>query len=230
MEVSSSHDSGIALMNIEQARFNMVEQQIRPWEVLDITVLDLLYEVRREDFVPEAWRSLAFVDMEIPLGLGETMLSPKLEARLLQELRLKKSDRVLEVGTGSGYMAALLGRLAASVTSVEIHPELATRAARMLKTHGHDNVQVEVGDAAQGWRPGTQWDVIVLTGSVPVLPQAFLDAIAPGGCLLAVVGDAPAMEVVRWKQDGQGALRAETLFETVIPPLHHALQPARFQF
>ncbi|MHB8352942.1 MAG: protein-L-isoaspartate O-methyltransferase family protein [Burkholderiales bacterium] len=217
-------------MNIEQARFNMVEQQIRPWEVLDITVLDLLYEVRREDFVPEAWRGLAFVDMEIPLGLGETMLSPKLEARFLQELHLKKSDRVLEVGTGSGYMGALLGRLAGTVTSVEIHPELAAHAAKTLKAHGYDNVQVEVGDAAQGWRPGTQWDVILLTGSVPVLPQPFLDAIAPGGCLLAVVGDAPAMEVIRWKQDAAGALRSETLFETVIPPLHHALQPVRFRF
>ncbi len=217
-------------MNIEQARFNMVEQQIRPWEVLDITVLDLLYEVRREDFVPEAWRGLAFVDMEIPLGLGEAMLSPKLEARLLQELHLKKSDRVLEVGTGSGYMAALLGRLAGTVTSVEIHPELAAQAAQKLNAHGHHNVSVEVGDAAQGWRPGSQWDVILLTGSVPVLPQPLLDAIAPGGCLLAVVGDAPAMEVVRWKQDGAGALRSEILFETVIPPLNHALQPVRFQF
>jgi len=217
-------------MNIEQARFNMVEQQIRPWEVLDIKVLDLLYEVRREDFVPEAWQGLAFVDMEIPLGLGETMLSPKLEARLLQELRLKKSDRVLEVGTGSGYMAALLGRLAATVTSVEIHPELAAQAAKRLNIHGHHNVSVEVGDAAQGWRPGSQWDVILLTGSVPVLPQPLLEAIAPGGCLLAVVGDAPAMEVVRWERDGAGALRSEILFETVIPPLHHALQPVRFQF
>ncbi len=217
-------------MNIEQARFNMVEQQIRPWEVLDTTVLDLLYEVRREDFVPEAWRGLAFVDMEIPLGLGETMLSPKMEARLIQELHIKKSDRVLEVGTGSGYMAALLSRLAATVTTVEIHPELAVGAARNLKARGYDNVLVEVGDAAQGWRPGEQWDVIVLTGSVPVLPQSFLDAIAPGGCLLAIVGDAPAMEAIHWKQDSNGVLRSETLFETVIPSLHHALQPARFQF
>ncbi|MDE2259581.1 MAG: protein-L-isoaspartate O-methyltransferase [Betaproteobacteria bacterium] len=217
-------------MNIEQARFNMVEQQIRPWEVLDTTVLDLLYEVRREDFVPEAWRGLAFVDMEIPLGLGETMLSPKMEARLIQELHIKKSDRVLEVGTGSGYMAALLSRLAAAVTTVEIHPELAAGAARNLKARGYDNVLVEVGDAARGWRSGEQWDVIVLTGSVPVMPQSFLDAVAPGGCLLAIVGDAPAMEAIHWKQDSSGVLRSETLFETVIPPLHHALQPVRFQF
>ncbi len=217
-------------MNIEQARFNMVEQQIRPWEVLDTTVLDLLYEVRREDFVPEAWRGLAFADMEIPLGLGETMLSPKMEARLIQELHIKKSDRVLEVGTGSGYMAALLSRLAATVTSVEIHSELAAGAVRNLKARGYDNVLVEVGDAAQGWRPGEQWDVIVLTGSVPVMPQSFFDAIAPGGCLLAIVGDAPAMEAIHWKQNDSGVLRSETLFETVVPPLHHALQPVRFKF
>ena len=217
-------------MNIEQARFNMVEQQIRPWDVLDTSVLDLLYEVRREDFVPEAWRGLAFVDMEIPLGNDEVMLSPKLEARLLQELGLKKTDRVLEIGTGSGYMAALLSRLASQVTTVEIHPELAGKAAQKLQLRGHDNVKVEVGDAAQGWQPGTRWDVIVLTGSVPVLPQAFLEALAPGGCLLAVVGDAPAMEVMRWKRDLAGNLHSETLFETVIPPLHHVQQPVRFQF
>lgn len=217
-------------MNIEQARFNMVEQQIRPWDVLDTTVLDLLYEVRREDFVPEAWRGLAFADMEIPLGFGESMLSPKLEARLVQEMRLKKSDQVLEVGTGSGYMAALLSRLSAEVTTVEIHAELAAAAAQKLRSRGYENVAVEVGDAAQGWRPGTQWNVIVLTGSVPVMPQGFLDAVAPGGCLLAVVGDAPAMEVVRWMRDAAGNLHSETLFETVIPPLHHVLQPERFQF
>ena len=217
-------------MNIEQARFNMVEQQIRPWDVLDTTVLDLLYEVRREDFVPEAWRGLAFADMEIPLGFGESMLSPKLEARLVQEMRLKKSDQVLEVGTGSGYMAALLSRLSAEVTTVEIHAELAAAAAQKLRSRGYENVAVEVGDAAQGWRPGTQWNVIVLTGSVPVMPQGFLDAVTPGGCLLAVVGDAPAMEVVRWMRDAAGNLHSETLFETVIPPLHHVLQPERFQF
>lgn len=217
-------------MNIEQARFNMVEQQIRPWDVLDTTILDLLYEVRREDFVPEAWHGLAFVDMEIPLGFGESMLSPKLEARLVQEMRLKKSDRVLEVGTGSGYMAALLSRLAAEVTTVEIHAGLAEAAVQKLRSHGCDNVTVEVGDAAQGWRPGTQWNVIVLTGSVPVLPQVFLDAVMPGGCLLAVVGDAPAMEVVRWMRDVAGNLHSEALFETVIPLLHHVLQPERFRF
>lgn len=217
-------------MNIEQARFNMVEQQIRPWEVLDLTVLDLLYQVRREEFVPTGWKNLAFVDMELPLGLGESMLSPKLEARLLQELRLKKSDRVLEVGTGSGYMAALISRLAATVTSVEIHESLAQQAQQKLQACGCHNVTVEIGDAAQGWQPQRQWDVIVLSGSVPIMPPAFLEALAPGGCLLAVVGDAPSMTVTRWRRQGNGVCQPESLFETVIPPLHHAVQPERFEF
>ncbi|EQD64907.1 protein-L-isoaspartate(D-aspartate) O-methyltransferase, partial [mine drainage metagenome] len=149
-------------MNLEQARFNMVEQQIRPWDVLNIEVLDLLYQVRREEFVPATQRELAFVDMELPLDHGEFMLSPKLEARLIQELRLKKSDRVLHVGTGSGYVAALLGKRSATVTSVEIHPTLATQARQRLQNAGIHNVTVEVGDAAQGWRPESVWDTILL--------------------------------------------------------------------
>jgi protein-L-isoaspartate(D-aspartate) O-methyltransferase len=217
-------------MNIEKARFNMVEQQIRPWDVLDLTILDLLYEVRREDFVPEMLRSLAFVDMEIPLSHGECMLSPKLEARLLQELHVKPSDRVLEIGTGSGYMAALLGRLAAKVTTVEIHPDLAEAASQKIARFGQGNITVEVGDAAQGWAQGSVWDAILITGSLPVMPPSFLDALAPRGRMVAIVGDAPAMEVIRWTRDAQGVLTSETLFETVVPPLHHALQPERFQF
>jgi protein-L-isoaspartate(D-aspartate) O-methyltransferase len=217
-------------MNIEQARFNMVEQQIRPWDVLNTQILDVLYQVRREDFVPPAYRTLAFVDMEIPLENGERMLSPKLEARLLQELRLKKSDRVLHVGTGSGYVAALLGHLAAQVTTVELHPGLASTARQRLYDHGFQNVTVAVGDAARGWNPKKHWDVILLTGSVPEMPSSFLEALAPGGCAVAVVGQSPVMSVQRWVRLGNAPVEQETLFETEIPPLHHVAHRDRFQF
>ncbi|MBW8072753.1 MAG: methyltransferase domain-containing protein [Ferrovum sp.] len=217
-------------MNLEQARFNMVEQQIRPWDVLNIEVLDLLYQVRREEFVPVGQRELAFVDMEIPLDHGEFMLSPKLEARLIQELRLKKSDRVLHVGTGSGYVAALLGKRAATVTSVEIHPTLATQARQRLHNAGIHNVTIEVGDAAQGWHPGSVWDTILLTGSVPYLHPVFLNALATGGCAIAITGHAPVMTVRRWMRLPDGTLREESLFETWVPSLHHAAQIPLFEF
>ena len=138
-------------MNIEQARFNMIEQQIRPWEVLDPTVLDLLFVVKREDFVPEAYRALAFADMEIPIGQGQAMLAPKIEARLLQELGVRKTDKILEIGSGSGYMAALLAARGEHVVTVEINPELADGARRNLERAGVTNVAVETGDGAQGW-------------------------------------------------------------------------------
>ncbi len=180
-----------AQIDIERARFNMVEQQIRPWDVLDQQVLDLLFAVRREDFVPPQYRSLAFVDMEIPLGDGETMLAPKLEARMLQELAVKPADRILEVGTGSGYMTALLAKRGAHVTSVEIVPAFSAAAAATLNAHGIANVTLEVGDAARGWMKHAPYDVIVLTGSVPVLADEFQHSLKPGGRLLAVVGEAP---------------------------------------
>ena len=218
-------------MDIEQARFNMVEQQIRPWDVLDQEVLDLLRQVRREDFVPEAHRSLAFSDMEIPLGHGETMLSPKLEARIVQEVGVKAGDQVLEVGTGSGYMTALLARMAYQglVRSVEIVPEFTARAEATLKGQGITNVALEVGDAARGWRGGP-YDVIVLTGSVPVLPEAFLASLKVGGRLFAVVGDAPVMEGQLITRVAEGAYRTTNLFETSVPPLKNAMQPQRFVF
>ena len=216
-------------MNIEQARFNMVEQQIRPWDVLNTTILDLLYTVRREDFVPSPWRSLAFVDMELPLEHGEHMLSPKLEARLIQELHLQPTDWVLEVGTGSGYMAALMSRLAHCVTTIEIHPDLAAAAKKKLSSY--KSVTVEVADAARGWMSEQLWDAIVITGSLPTVPQAFFDLLAPGGRLIAIVGDAPAMKATRWVKSVDGlSTPAQVLFETVVPPLHNAAQPERFTF
>jgi protein-L-isoaspartate(D-aspartate) O-methyltransferase len=217
-------------LNLEQARTNMVEQQIRTWEVLDQEVLDLLYEVPREEFVPPQHRALAFSDLEIPLGEGEKMWQPKLEARVLQELTILKSSRVLEVGTGSGYLTALLAHRAAQVYSVEINPRLAAFGRRNLERHGVDNVALETGDAARGWPAHAPYDVIVLTGSTPVLPRAFIEQLAPGGRLFAVVGEAPAMRARLVTCTGPGAGRSVDLFETVLKPLANAEHPPRFRF
>lgn len=217
-------------MDFAQARFNMVEQQIRPWNVLDQHVLDMLLNMRREDFVPAAYRNMAFMDMEIPLGHGEVMLTPKLEARIIQELGIQKTDKVLEVGTGSGYMTAMLAREAHHVYSVEIVPELKAQAEEKLRAHGVHNVTLEEGDAARGWDRHGHYDVIVLTGSVPVLPEAFFASLNRGGRMFAVVGDAPVMEGKLITCLGEGACRTTILFETCVPPLRNALQPQRFSF
>ena len=214
----------------ERARFNMVEQQIRPWEVLDQEVLDLLFTVRREEFVPAQYRSLAFVDMEIPLGHGAAMLAPRVEARMLQELAVKPADRILEIGTGSGYMTALLAKRGSHVESVEIIPELSAQAAAKLVAQGITNVTLEVGDAARGWDRHAPYDVIVLTGSVPVLADAFQRSLKPGGRLLAVVGEAPVMEACLIVCIGSGACNTLGLVETCIPALRNAPQPERFVF
>ncbi len=217
-------------MDIERFRFNMVEQQIRPWEVLDPVVLDLLMRVHREDFVPVQHRSLAFADLEIPLGHGETMLAPKLEARMLQELALRNSDSILEIGTGSGYMTALLASLGRHVYSVDIVPEFTREAASRLADADIRNVTLETGDAARGWDRHGPYDVIVLTGSVPVLPEGFQRALNPGGRLLAVVGAAPAMQARLMTCTHAGAYSSVNLFETCIAPLRNAVQPQRFVF
>jgi protein-L-isoaspartate(D-aspartate) O-methyltransferase len=217
-------------MNIEQARFNMVEQQIRTWEVLDQTVLDLLYVVRREAFVPDAYRTLAFSDLEIPIGSGQQMMQPKVEARILQEVAPKSTDRVLEVGTGSGYMAALLAHRARHVNSVEIVPELKRLGEANLRRAGVANVTVEGGDAARGWAKQAPYDVIVLTGSTPELPDAFLDQLAPGGRLFAVVGEAPVMEARLVTCVGPGSFNTVDLFETILAPLANALERDKFEF
>jgi protein-L-isoaspartate(D-aspartate) O-methyltransferase len=221
-------------MDLEQSRFNMVEQQIRTWEVLDQEVLELLFEVRREEFVPAAYRSLAFVDMEIPLGHGEVMLAPKMEARILQEVQVKNTDRILEVGSGSGYLTALLARKGEHVYSVEIVPELKAMAEKNLKAHGVANVTLETGDAARGWPRHGPYDVIVLTGSTPVLPEAFQRSLKTGGRMFAVVGDAPVMQAVLVtcvaQEEKAGGYNTVGLFETCITPLKNAEQPARFTF
>jgi len=217
-------------MNLEQARHNMVEQQIRTWEVLDQDVLDLLYAVPREDFVPSACRNIAFSDLEIPLGEGERMWPPKLEARVLQELAVQRSERVLEVGTGSGYLTALLAHRAAQVYTVEIRPALAEFGRANLARHGRNNVIAEVGDGALGYPNWAPYDVIVLTGSTPLVPQSLLDSLAPGGRLFAVVGDAPAMAARIFTCVAPGAIRTMDLFETVVAPLANCAQPSRFTF
>jgi len=181
------------VMNLEQARANMVEQQIRPWEVLDQAVLDLLYAVPREEFVPAALRNLAFADLELPIGEGERMMAPKVEARILQALALRKTERVLEVGTGSGYFTALLAHCAAHVHSLDIRPALAAFGRANLERHGIDNVTLEIGDGARGDPKRAPYDAIVLTGSTPVLPASLREQLAPGGRLFAVVGESTAM-------------------------------------
>jgi len=217
-------------MDLEQARFNMIEQQIRPWDVLDETVLGLLARVKREDYVPETYRAMAFMDIEIPLGHGETMLSPKVEARLVQELKLKPSDKVLEVGTGSGYMTALLASLAKHVHSVEIVPEFKAAAEQKLAAHGFTNITLEVGDAARGWAAHAPYDAIVLTGSEPVLADEFLAQLKPGGRLIAFVGTAPAMAARRIQLIEPGVQVSQDLFETSVRALAHAPQAAQFVF
>lgn len=221
-------------MDIEQARFNMIEQQIRPWEVLNQDVLDLLSVVRREEFVPAAYRSLAFADCEIPLPCGANMLTPKFEARMLQEAAIKKQETVLEIGTGSGYMAALLAYMGRQVTSVEIEPELKALAEKNLAAYGISNVEVALGNGARGWpaagAAAPLWDVIVISGSLPVLPDRFLEQLKPGGRLLAVLGRAPVMTAQLITRTAGSAFSALTLFETEVKPLRDAVLPSAFTF
>jgi protein-L-isoaspartate(D-aspartate) O-methyltransferase len=215
---------------MEQARFNMIEQQIRPCEVLEGRILELLQQVRREDFVPADKKSLAFADMEIPLGYGASMWQPKLEARVVQELHLSRHDKVLEVGTGSGYLTALMATLAKHVTSVEIAPELSASAKQNLQRYKRENIALEVGDAAQGWGNGATYDVIVLTGSTPVLPQAFQNSLNIGGRLFAIVGEAPVMEARLITRVAQDVFTTVNIMEANVASLQNARQPKRFEF
>jgi protein-L-isoaspartate(D-aspartate) O-methyltransferase len=221
-------------MNIEQARFNMIEQQIRPWDVLDQDVLNLLMVVKREAFVPAAYKSLAFMDTEIPLPCGENMLAPKIEARILQDAAIKKHENVLEIGAGSGYMAALLAHKARHVTTVDIEPELKTLAEKNLANHGITNVNVVLGDGAQGWAGSgansAPYDVIVISGSLPMLPETFFKQIKVGGRILAIVGEPPVMSVELITRTSDMAYNTVKLFETCIKPLRNAVTPSHFKF
>jgi len=223
-----------ATMDIEQARFNMIEQQIRPWEVLDPTVLDLLSVVKREGFVPSTHKNLAFADVEIPIGsrgiASQTMLVPRIEARMLQELSIKAKDKVLEIGSGSGYMAALLAAKAEFVYTVEIEPELVDLARKNLQAAGVANVSVDLGDAAQGWALYAPYDAIVISASTPVLPESILKQLKIGGRLVAVVGEAPAMQVQLVTRTEESAFTTINVFETVVAPLINATQRDNFVF
>ena len=217
-------------MNIEQARFNMIEQQIRPWEVLDQDVLNLLSVVKRELFVPAAYRNLAFADLEVPLPGGQKMLSPKIEARVLQELAVKKHEAVLEIGAGSGYMAALLAHRGQHVVSVDILPELAELARRNLAENGVANAEVVTADAALGLPSRAPYDVICVSGGLPLLPQQLLEQLKIGGRLSAFVGSAPVMKAQIVTRVGETEYRVADVFETYVEPLVNAVHPPRFQF
>lgn len=224
-------------MDIEQARYNMIEQQIRPWEVLDSDVLDLLTKIKREDFVPEAYRHLAFADLEIPLKpgeqasqLGQIMLAPKVEARMLQNLQVASHERALEIGTGSGFMAALLGAQAQRVISYEIDDELAERARTNLRRNNILNVEVLTADANQSdLAANGPFDVIVLSGSVAELPQSLLDLLSPGGRLIGIVGDEPMMRVTLVHHAGHGLVTSQP-WDTIAPRLLNFPAPERFRF
>ena len=236
-------------MNYEQARFNMIEQQIRPWEVLDSQVLALLAVIKREDFVPTAYRSLAFADMEIPLSShahkqggqgqpGQCMLSPKVEARILQDLAVQKHEKVLEIGTGSGYMAALLGHRGSHVISLEINADIADTARGNLQKAGIYNAEVRTGDGASNFTQGVSgndplkgpFDVIVLSGSVAAVPASLLALLKIGGRLSAITGDEPVMRASLTTRVDEAAWRTTQAWDTVAPRLLNFAEPSRFSF
>lgn len=217
-------------MNFEKARFNMVEQQIRPWDVLDTDVLDLLMSVRREEFVPASARARAFADVEIPIGCGQVMLKPVIEGKILQALQLKKSDSVLEIGAGSGYFAALLAARTEWVRTIDIEPALVKLANENLARYGVENVIVEDGNAAGGWPSRAPYDVIVVSGGLPFLPQSLLAQLKIGGRLFAFVGEAPVMKAQLVTCEAEGRYRTEDVFETLVPMLREVPQHDRFRF
>lgn len=215
--------------NFEQARSNMIEQQIRPWEVLDQRVLDTLISVPREDFAPERYRNLAFSDVAIPLGHGEAMLKPNVEGRILQALAVQSTDQALEVGTGSGYLTACLARLAGSVISVDIVPDFTEAARRKLKTHTIANVALHTGDACHGWGE-RRYSVIAVTGSVATVEEVWRQSLNLGGRLFIVVGQPPVMQALLITRVGEREWTQESLFETELPPLRGAAPVRTFNF
>jgi protein-L-isoaspartate(D-aspartate) O-methyltransferase len=217
-------------MNFEQARFNMVEQQIRPWDVLDVRVLELLETIQREDFVPVRYRKLAFADIDIPLACGQVMMRPKIEARALQALDIQPDETVLEIGTGSGFLTACLAGLAKHVVSVEIHEELHREAAAKLSDKGVANAELFTGDVMAGWQPEQAHDVVVVTGSVFDVPEQFLGWVNPGGRMFVVRGRSPAMEALLMTRLNVSEWTVESLFETDLPALEGAAPVQTFSF
>jgi protein-L-isoaspartate(D-aspartate) O-methyltransferase len=217
------------MFDVESARHQMIEQQVRAWDVLDLNVLGAMQRVRREEFVPAAYRDIAFADMCVPLGHGQSMLAPKVEGRILQALALQADDHVLEVGTGSGYFAACLGQLARTVRSIDLYADFAAAATETLRRTGTHNVAVETFDAMHLSEEGA-YDCIAVTGSLPVYDARFERALAVGGRLFVVVGEGPIMEAQRITRAGQGEFVRESLFEVSIDPLVHAAEPPKFVF
>jgi len=217
-------------MNFEQARFNMVEQQVRPAEVLSARVLALLENTHREDFVPVRYRKMAFTDMAIPLDHGESMMKPVLEGRMLQALDLKPDETVLEIGTGSGFVTACLAQMAKSVLSVDIHEQFSNGAAARLKEKEIHNVEFETGDALAGWQPEQAHDVLVVTGSVSEIPEQFSGWVNPGGRMFVVCGESPAMEAKVLTKLNATDWREESLFETDLARLNNAEKAIEFEF
>ena len=217
-------------MNLEQARFNMIEQQIRPWNVLDDQVLHLLSVVKREDFVPLAHKALAFVDMEIPIGHGQRMLAPRLEARLLQDAAVQKHEKVLEIGAGSGYLTALLAHQAQRVIALEIQPELAAMARTNLQKAGIHNAEVRQFDGAVGAAAEGPFDVIVLGGCVAEVPQNLLTQLKVGGRLLAIVGQDPVMRATIVSRTGEAAFSTRQPWDSAAPTLLNFPVPSPFRF
>jgi protein-L-isoaspartate(D-aspartate) O-methyltransferase len=217
-------------MNLEQARFNMIEQQIRPWDVLDAEVLHLLSVVKREDFVPVAHKALAFVDMEVPLGHGQVMLAPRVEARMLQDAAVQKHEKVLEIGSGSGYMTALLAHRAQRVISLEINPELAELARSNLQKAGIHNADVRTVDGAVYDPVDGPFDVIVLCGSVAEVPAGLLSTLKVGGRLIAIVGHEPMMRATLITRTGEADFKTSQPWDTVAPRLLNFPEPSSFKF
>jgi protein-L-isoaspartate(D-aspartate) O-methyltransferase len=217
-------------MNFEKARFNMVEQQVRPWEVLDQDVLDLLMTVKREEYVPATARALAFAEVEIPIGFGQVMLKPTIEGKVLQAVKVTKSDSVLEIGTGSGFFAALLAARAEWVRTMEIEAGLVRFSSDNLARNGVENVVVVQGDGIDGWAERAPYDVIVVSGGLQYVPQSLLEQLKVGGRLFAFVGEAPVMKARLITCESEGRFRTEDLFETVVPMLQNAPQHDRFNF
>lgn len=206
-------------MDFEKARYNMIEQQVRTWEVLDQDVLDLLAHTHREDFVPAAYRRVALADVSIPIGHGEVTMTPKTEARLLQNLLLQRSDRVLEIGTGCGYLTALLAKSAESVVSIDVYPDFTRSAREKLSSHAIHNVTLITGDGVNGWPDSAPYDAIAVTGSVPVLTETFQSQLTLGGRLFVIVGESPTMEACLITRIGEQEWASESLFETDLAPL-----------
>ncbi|RRQ21605.1 protein-L-isoaspartate O-methyltransferase family protein [Thiohalobacter thiocyanaticus] len=218
-------------VDFERARYNMIEQQIRPWEVLDQRVLDVLMQTPREDFVPPQYRStLAFSDISLPLEHGQVMLPPKLEGRLLQSLAIRPTDRILEVGTGSGYLTACLARLGREVLSLDLYADFKYAAERKLEQHGITNVELRTDDAASGWGAEQSFDAIAVTGSLPLLHRGFHNALAVGGRLFVIVGKPPVMEAMLITRVAADQWAAESLFDTSAPPLENAPRIENFDF